>query len=222
MASPSTIFLAAFISILAFGLLGVDAAKDLTRIRDAKGADVVQAVISQIEVSGFFEDDHRILRRIAYVETKDGANIPPFRGGIWALGRKKFEKVLNASVLAELRSETEEKWSFSWSRMTWEEDLRYPFYSGLAARLYLSLLEIRQTASIPLSGSIPQQASFWFTYYHTKDGSLNEQNFIDRVSNLTADEGNIRQLYNHILVAKLGPNANWGRAALMSTLAIIL
>ena len=179
MASPSTIFLAAFISILAFGLLGVDAAKDLTRIRDAKGADVVQAVISQIEVSGFFEDDHRILRRIAYVETKDGANIPPFRGGIWALGRKKFEKVLNASVLAELRSETEEKWRFSWSKITWEEDLRYPFYSGLAARLYLWLLE-NETARIPLARNISGQVNFWFTHYHSRYDAFNELDFIEQ------------------------------------------
>ena len=104
------------------------------------------------------------------------------------MGKSKFEEVLTASVLAELRSETENKYDFEWSKLVWE-DLRYPFYSGLAARLYLSLLEM-ETASIPLAGDIVEQASFWFTYYHTRDEvPVSEIQFIEQLHDLINNEG---------------------------------
>ena len=47
------------------------------------GAEVVEAVIKSIASLNMFPDDHRFMRRIAYVETRDGKQGAALLGGIW-------------------------------------------------------------------------------------------------------------------------------------------
>ena len=62
-------------------------AVDRTREDRAKGADIVQAVIDRIRENCIYPNDRLFLRRLAYVESRDGANLDTFRpnyyGGIW-------------------------------------------------------------------------------------------------------------------------------------------
>ena len=49
-----------------------------------------------------------------------------------------------------------------WTQVTWQ-DLRMPFYSGLAARLYLHYSGRNEQAGIPRD--LESQAKFWVKYY---------------------------------------------------------
>ncbi len=48
---------------------------DLTLVPREKGSDVVLAVVAKIECSEVFPTDNRLLRRMAYVESKDGPTV---------------------------------------------------------------------------------------------------------------------------------------------------
>ena len=68
---------------------------DLTVVAERRGQTVVEAVVSRIQQSGIFSDDHLLLRRIAYVETNDG-NDPKtyqsgYHGGIWQVNETGFQ-----------------------------------------------------------------------------------------------------------------------------------
>jgi hypothetical protein len=72
---------------------GGHGATDLTLTDRATGGEVVDAVVDLIRQSCIFDNDRLLLRRIAYVETQDGAaantfsnNSSPFYGGIWQVG----------------------------------------------------------------------------------------------------------------------------------------
>lgn len=60
---------------------------DQTRQPEARGPQVVEAVVSYISESCIFPSDKLYLRRLAYVETQDGMNATTYRpgyyGGIW-------------------------------------------------------------------------------------------------------------------------------------------
>ena len=93
-------------------------------------------LIAQNDVFG---PDHGFLRRIAYVESKDGEESGTYRsgydGGIWQVDKIGFDDTQNSSSHATLHS----KWdkiqahlSIDWSTATWT-DCRKPLYSALAA-----------------------------------------------------------------------------------------
>jgi len=79
-------------SWLVLGLLvvgGSSSPVDRTREPGAAGADVVDAVVRLVDESCVFDDDDaRFLRRLAYVESGDGADertyaAADYDGGIW-------------------------------------------------------------------------------------------------------------------------------------------
>lgn len=142
---------------------------DLTIVSEAKGKDVVLSVVSKIHSSGIFTFDNQLLRRIAWVESKDGTDSNTFRvdnhGGIWQVDETLFLETQNSS--RNLGLETKHKkirefFNIDWPTVTWE-DLRKPLYSGLAARLFLSIIE----EPIPLASDIDGQAEYWNQYYNT-------------------------------------------------------
>ena len=178
------LFLAAF--------LCVSKAVDTTLHDGATGSDVVLAVIAKLDASRIaFRDDHRLLRRLAFVETADGADSgSSTTRGLWGLDKDKLDLVLSATELAELRIVIEALFRIDWGAVT-VQDLRKPFYAGLVARLYLQYLEVSGSAVIPLAGDIVGQASFWLAYYHTDVGGVSrtEVFFVGQVDLLEEREG---------------------------------
>ena len=166
---------------------------DRTVEEGATGAGVVLATISKIEVSGIFSSDKRLLRRIAYVETRDGTN--PARGsnhgGIWDVSMEKFSdtqqnsqlRLLRLQINAAFRSDLARSGVDGWESLEWQ-DLNVPLWSGLAARLTLALLQMR--TRVPTSSDVSGQANFWATYYNTNG---NIEKFITDVEQLEVDEG---------------------------------
>lgn len=84
-----------FVFVLTF-LLGTWAI-DKTLVPETKGVDVVCEVINKIDK--IFPDDERMLRRIAYVESKFGEDWNTYRegyhGGIWQIDKIGFD---NATI----------------------------------------------------------------------------------------------------------------------------
>ena len=159
---------------------------DQTLDEKGNGYDVVEMVIGKI--SKIFDTDHRLLRRIAYVETGDGTSgIPPGGGGIWAVDGSKLDIVLRAAELVELRKRIDQHLQIEFNK-TDVSFLSKPLVSGLVARLYLHYLEIVKNATIPLAAAIEQQAQYWHKYYYSGE-ELTAEDFEERVTELEKKEG---------------------------------
>lgn len=140
--------------------------QDLTRTPESSGTPVVLATVGLIRESGIFSDDRQLLRRIAWVESRDGTDSLTYRqgfhGGIWQVDLIAFQDTLNTTFgLGSTLREIQRHFGIEWQSVRWE-DLRKPLYSALAARLILSNV----TESIPLASDVAAQASYWRRYYN--------------------------------------------------------
>ena len=161
-----TIMLAIFLLIL-LSLLQVKSAVDLTLQPEANGTLVVQACLAKISQSSIFStNDQLMLRRIAYVETHDGADADTYtntsNGGIWQLSETKYTATKNTGSNTQLQQQVQgisTSFGINWLTTQWV-DLRKPFYSALAARLYMQVI----TASIPLASDLSSQGTYWANY----------------------------------------------------------
>ena len=139
------------------------------------GSAVVLLAIARLQQSGIFADDNELLRRIAYVETRDGTTENTYRqgydGGIWAVDENVFDDTQRVDKNPRLRaklSDIQKQFGVDWSSAQWS-DLRKPFYSAIAARLVL----YNVPRAIPLADDIPGQAELWANYYR-QGGSVSE------------------------------------------------
>ena len=139
------------------------------------GSAVVLLSIAHIQQSGSFADDNELLRRIAFVETRDGTTEDTYRegfdGGVWAVSREAFLDTQDTKNNPRLPGKFEgirEKFQIDWPSVTWR-DLRRPLYSAIAARLVLFVAP----TSIPQTSDIPAQAEFWMQYYNTGGSTAN-------------------------------------------------
>ena len=141
----------------------------------AKGADMVQKVVSKLHSLQIVTCGRCLLRRIAFVETEDGTRMN--QGGIWALDESKF-KIIAIEVDEVLNSS---KLCLSVNDSTPYTILNRPLVSGLAAALYLNHLKNNTSVRIPLPGNIEEQAQFWKAYYTSR--KLTVKDFVEKVEN---------------------------------------
>ena len=143
---------------------------DLTETVRANGTSAVLLAVARIQQSGVFKGDNDLLRRIAYVETRDGTSEDTFRdgyyGGIWAVDESDFLRTQNAEMNSRLPSKLQQIQmtlflGMSWAEVTWM-DLQKPIFSALAARLILFLAD----RAIPPTSDLQAQAEFWVEYYN--------------------------------------------------------
>ena len=139
------------------------------------GSAVVLLAIARLQQSGIFADDNELLRRIAYVETRDGTAENTYRqgydGGIWAVDENVFRDTQRSDKNPRLRakfSDMQKQFSVDWSSAKWS-DLRKPLYSAIAARLVF----YNAPRAIPLADDISGQAELWANYYR-QGGSVSE------------------------------------------------
>ena len=139
---------------------------DLTLTPSASGPDVARAVLSKINASRAFNGSSTsmisaFMRRLAYVESRDGRATPYPAGGIWNVSLAIFRNtqttygnVIPVSVFNTITS----YFGFNWMTEVQFENLTKPLYSGLAVRLQLYYLENIKFISIPAKLS---QDDFW-------------------------------------------------------------
>lgn len=128
---------------------------DETLMPNRNGSSVVRAVIEKIdaskifEYSGWWQSANKkalvkiFLRRMAYVETRDGKSYSV--GGIWNVAEEMFNQTKSPSVaysdhyrsiLQKMRSSI---LNMDWRNITYA-NMTVPIYSGLAVALYLDKL----------------------------------------------------------------------------------
>ena len=164
-------------------------AEDDTIRPGASGSDVVHAVVGRIEDSNIFPWDNQFLRRIAYVESKDGTDGATYRdgyhGGIWQVDEVGFRATQDTTSHPGLTArfdEIQEKLGIDWRQVRWE-DLRKPLYSGLAARLFLTNIP----TPIPIASDVRAQGEYWKNNYN-KGGAGTADKFVDDVEALVKSE----------------------------------
>ena len=126
-------------------LVGVAQGRDLTLEPNAAGADVVRATVAKVLSTsrGIFGNriNYWLLRRIAYVETRDGLDYTitsdqNYHGGIWRVDEDVFNNVRTNSAIQSYRDAVESVFDIRWNITSWTE-LRKPLYSALATALNL-------------------------------------------------------------------------------------
>ncbi|XP_069121965.1 uncharacterized protein [Argopecten irradians] len=169
--------------LLVLGLVYVCSGQiqDQTRVPEASGSAVVEAVINLIHQSCIFPSDKLYLRRLAYVESKDGTANDTYRagyyGGIWQIDRDQFLETQNSGFLNTARALLRNTLTIDWSTARWE-DLRKPLYSGVAAALYTLL----KAGTGTLPSSVEKQSSFWINT--TKHTNLEANKYYKAVNEL--------------------------------------
>ena len=165
---------------------------DRTINPEGSGANIVEAVIAKIRQAGIFAEDNSLLRRIAYVESRDGTDPKTYRtgyfGGMWQVNGIDFQKTKDTATYPALVSkyeQIEQNFNINWPNVPWY-DLRIPLYSGLAAYLLLSTIQ----QPIPFASEIDLQANYWKLYYNNA-GTV--QLFIENVRALEAAKGMLYQ-----------------------------
>ena len=146
----------------------------------AVGPEVVKACVKKIAESKILPDDNGFLRRIAYVMSKDGTDMRS-DGGIWQVSDFAFGDTMDTGAHYHLPSKYYKiRQAFpgiDWPSTT-RQDLDKPFFSALAARLYLSNFPER----IPNANRIEEQAYYWKDFYMR--GVANEKKFLEAVAEL--------------------------------------
>ena len=135
---------------------------DLTTEPEVRGSLVVETVVDRIERSAIFENDFGYIRRIAWVETRDGLNRtftfrPGYHGGLWQVDEVVFEETKNTAtypLLIEKYQQIRVEFDIEWPTVEWEE-LRKPLHCGLTVWLYM----FTRNESIPLN--IHDQGDHW-------------------------------------------------------------
>ena len=138
------------------------------------GAGVVQDVV---DLLGMIDQSMVcLLRRIALVETNDGKK-GDLSGGIWAIDQEQLVSVQNW-IERRMRM-IELALCITVSRDSFNSTtIRMPFYSGLAAFLYIDFINKTRRIAIPDGEYIETQAEFWKRHYHT--GNMTVKDFVNR------------------------------------------
>lgn len=169
---------------------GIPPGVDRTILYEEAGFDVVVATIEQLRQLGVFPNNNRLLRRIAYAETRDGVDFATYRqgydGGIWQVDEAIFLLTQNTTASAELLlllQNIQQLTTLDWLQLPWNE-LRRPFFSGMAASIYLTLIP----EAIPGPGDIEGQARYWKQHYNS-DPEDTMEGFVKAVEEFES-EGN--------------------------------
>ena len=172
---------------------------DQTTVPGSNGVNVVRAVLSRLDESGIFQRSGNsdltnvFLRNMAYVETRDGRDLPQsavaIDGGIWKITPMQFEQTKELSsrhdrVYDAIAAHLGQEW-----RELEYRDLEKPLYSGLAARLYLTYV-----ATYSIIPPTARQGLFWSEKFKGGKGDL--QLWLAAISLLQQTEG-VSCIANH-------------------------
>lgn len=171
--------------------------RDRTIEVGASGTDVVLATISRLRLANVFTDDNRLLRRVAYVESRDGLDSDTFRpgyfGGIWQVDEVNFNRTQDTAThpyLAESGGIFENLLSelgLDWTAARWR-DLEIPLISAVAARIFFEIAD----EDIPDIGDVAAQGEFWKSTGFNTNNEDTVERFIEDVTTLELEGKNCR------------------------------
>ena len=130
------------------------------------------------------------MRRMAYVETRDGTSPATSNGGIWNVDERLFRRIQHLESNTQIIMRLQEKNSHNhigpvnWSNLT-DENLSIPLYSGLAVRILIHL-----NGTLPLNNQL--HPLYWSNVFESGNSSLDQWN--NGVAQLSQHEGMSLQL----------------------------
>ena len=155
---------------------------------NANGSEVVEAVLQRLDKSHIFPADHRFMRRVAYVETRNGTvttatntshNLCHKAVGMWGITENmlrsmKVEIKSNVTKYRELITASEDICAEFGVNVTGPEKLnmRNPLVSGIAARFYFYYQVLLNNMALPnneLPEDLEGQAIFFKESYTKAD-----------------------------------------------------
>ena len=157
-------------------------------------------VLRRLDCSDVFEmDDHRFMRRLAYVETMDGAEMQG-NGGIWnvLLHQLNVELTLVNNSVLEMVCQNLGVNITTVVRSPGSVDLNITMVSGMVARFYLHFLVTVRNKQLPPAEDVSGQAAFWLSNYKMNDRAATTSHFTERVAELHCKNGGA-------MVTPLGP-----------------
>ena len=173
---------------------------------NANGSEVVEAVLQRLDKSHIFPADHRFMRRVAYVETRNGTvttatntshNLCHKAVGMWGITENmlrsmKVEIKRNATKYRELITASKNICAEFGVNVTGPEKLnmRNPLVSGIAARFYFYYQVLLNNMALPnneLPEDLEGQAIFFKKSY--KKADINK--FLKDVNDLEGKTENV-------------------------------
>ena len=149
------------------------------------GPEVVDLCLEKLKSPLFdMPDDNNFMRRVAFVMSDFGKNMKS-TGGIWQVSLTAFKDTMDTSAHYRLPKKYKKIYNafgIDWANVNYDE-LRKPFYSALAARLYLSNVP----DYIPAPQQLEEQAKYWKFEYMRGKGDINT--FLDKVHKLEHSKG---------------------------------
>ena len=155
----------------------------------SNGSELVNTIVRILECSGDFEDDNLFMRRLAYVETRDGAE-GQGSTGIWNATKHHLNAMaygVRMGSFPDLVDQTCEEFGVDMKvavRNPESLDLTDPLVSGVVARFYLHYVTVERGIQIPSGEDVNGQATFWFSQFRMNDGTATPQHFTRRVAKL--------------------------------------
>ena len=144
------------------------------------GPKIVELCIQKLKSPLFnMPDDNEFMKRVAYVMSEFGRNMKD-NGGIWQVTPAAFEDTMDTRAHQRLPRKYEQifkAFNIDWKSVQYK-DLDKPFYSALAARLYLS----NYPEYIPPAHQLYDQASYWKFKYMAGSGDI--QKFVEKIYEL--------------------------------------
>ena len=175
MVKEAVIVILCFVGCLYIGVYAQ--LRDLTLEPDTLGSDVVRAAVAKVlsasrNQTRIFGNrlNYWLLRRIAYVETRDGTaentySSANYHGGIWRVSEEVFSGIATDSRIQDYRAAVETAFDIRWNEtFSWRE-LRKPLYSALATALNLVAITDKDC----LSSTPVEQAACWVTRHKKMD-----------------------------------------------------
>jgi hypothetical protein len=164
---------------------------------EKKGKDVVKEVVRIVTNLKLGGPEFGILERIAQAESRNGDHPDtfsnkdgkPYFGGIWQVDKIGFEATQDTTShprLKEKFKKIKRELGIDWTTVKWE-DLTKPLYSGIAARLVLTLAFDPATRTSP---PIPRDETAQGVYYnkhYNRSGRATDQSLVDRNREQTKD-----------------------------------
>ena len=165
----------------------------------ASGPEVVNTVLERLECSGIFEDDHRFMRRLAYVQTRDGDE----RGnktGIWNITEDRLINMVRRirNNYEHLEDKVCQQFNINiTSAVTTSRARGNPLVSGVLARFYLHYVTVEYRQQIPSAENVSGQAAFWISHFRNNAEAGTKENF---TNNVTYIEGKIVSLWMTLVI----------------------
>lgn len=147
-----------------------DHQEELINTPYSSGPEVVRLCIKKLKSPIFnMPDDNNFMWRVACVMSDFGREMNK-NGGIWQLSTTAFKDTMDTSAHYALPRKYQKIWKaygIDWKNVKYE-DLNKPFYSALAARLYLSNF----SEPIPPPHKVSEQAEYWKFMYMRGEGDM--------------------------------------------------